>query len=489
MTRSKILQKPIAQSAASSAQENAGMPSRWLALPFILLGVFLPVLDFFIVNVTLPFIRADLRASGAELQLIMGGYAAAYALSLVTGGRLGDLWGRKRLFLGGMLGFTMASAMCGLSTSAPFLIVARILQGTAAAIMAPQVLAMIKTAFPADEQPIALALLGVSYSAASVTGLVLSGVLVHAALFGLTWQPIFLINIPVGIIGILGGTFLVRESRASLVVPVDIPGVLAFGFALILLAYPLIQGREAGWPVWTLAMLVASPIAFWIFMRVETALIQKGGVPLVDFALFRNRSFCWGLVAAFLFYNVSSFFLTFSLYLEDGLGLDSLTASKTFVLFGVGWFFGSIGSAPLRRVLGRSLLNYGAGLMPLGLIFVLIGVIFTKYGIAWRAIGLATFGFGQGLFMPSLILEVMSTIPFERAGLASGVLNTTMQLGTVFFVAALGTVFFAHLGLSTAPQYYREAFAATLPFNLLFLFLAFGASVGLIRNTAVDIPR
>jgi MFS family permease len=243
------------------AEHAEGDPRRWLALPVLLTGAFLPILDFNVVNLALPAIRQDLGASSSEVQFVISAYAATYAVFLITGGRLGDLFGRRRLFLLGVAGFTMASVLCGIAWSPAVLVVARILQGLTATAMAPQVLASIRVLFPAAEQGRALGFYGATFGLANVCGQVLGGVLVSSHPFGLAWQAIFLINVPIGLAAFIGGVLFLRDSRAPKAQRLDVGGVALLSLTLGLLVYPLVEGRESGWPVWTVAMLVAWPLA------------------------------------------------------------------------------------------------------------------------------------------------------------------------------------------------------------------------------------
>src|SRR5947209_5875431 len=217
---------------------------RWLTLAVVLTAAFLGTLDFFIINLALPAIQADLHASFAQVQLVIAAYGLAYAVCLITGGRLGDIYGRKRVFLGGVAGFTAASVLCGLAPSPEALIAARVLQGVVAALLFPQVLSIIQVTFPAPERGRAFSVFGLAQGAASFSGIVLGGALVEADLFGLGWRPIFLVNLPIGLLTLAAGWVLVPESRSPTARRLDLGGVAVVTAALFLLVYPLVQGRE-----------------------------------------------------------------------------------------------------------------------------------------------------------------------------------------------------------------------------------------------------
>src|SRR5215471_17940384 len=303
---------------------SRGDPRRWLALPVLLTGAFLPILDFNVVNLALPAIRQDLGATSSEVQFVISAYAATYAVFLITGGRLGDLFGRQRMFLLGVVGFTVASVLCGIAWSPAVLISGRILQGLTATVMAPQVLASIRVLFPASEQGRALGLCGATFGLANICGQVLGGVLVSSQLFGFTWQAIFFINAPVGLAAFIGSLLFLPDSRAPNTQKPDIGGVALLSLTLALLIYPLIEGRESGWPAWIITMLAASPLALIAFIRFERWLSARGGAPLVELTFFCDGRFVAGIVMALAFYMLSSFYLTFSVYLQGGLHLAPL---------------------------------------------------------------------------------------------------------------------------------------------------------------------
>src|ERR1700761_8472671 len=278
-----------------SSLQAEGDPRRWLALPVLLPGAFLPVLDFNVVNLALPAIRQNLGASSSDSQFVISAYAATYAVFLITGGRLGDWLGRKRMFMLGVAGFTVASVLCGSAWSPAILIAGRILQGLTATAMAPQVLASIRVLFPSSEQGKALGLYGATFGFANIVGQILGGALVSAHPFGFTWQAIFLINVPIGLAAFIGSLLFLGDSRADHAQKLDIGGVVLLSATLGLLVYPLVEGHESGWPLWIIAMLVASPVALIVFIQFERQLTRLGGVPLVDMSLFQQRGFAIGV--------------------------------------------------------------------------------------------------------------------------------------------------------------------------------------------------
>jgi len=457
------------------AIEQVGDPRRWLALPVLLTGAFLPVLDFNVVNLALPAIRQNLGATSSEVQFVISAYAATYAVFLITGGRLGDLFGRRRLFLLGVAGFTLASLLCGLSPSPALLVAARILQGLTATAMAPQVLASIRVLFPPAEQGRALGFYGATFGLANICGQVLGGVLVSSHPFGWAWQTIFLINVPIGLAVFIGGLLFLGDSRAQHAQKLDIGGVVLLCLSLGLLVYPLVEGREAGWPTWIIAMLVACPFALTAFVRFEARLAACGGDPLVVLPLLRNRAFVIGLIMALAFYMLSSFYLTFAVYLQSGLHETPLAAGLATLPFAVGYFVASLASSYVMQFLGVRALTLGFVLQVLGFGVVMLSV--AKFLPLGLELGLICAGVGFGIVMPSVIKAVIGSLDPQHAGLASGIMISTFQIGAALGVAIIGGVFYSALGNGQDPTAYAHAFVAALACNVALL--AFGGLMSL----------
>ncbi|KVE27403.1 MFS transporter [Burkholderia singularis] len=450
-----------------SVEGPAGDPRRWLALPILLTGAFLPILDFNVVNLALPAIRQNLHATSSEVEFIISAYAATYAVFLITGGRLGDLLGRKRMFVTGVAGFTLSSILCGFAWSGPALIAGRILQGLTATIMAPQVLASIRVLFPPAEQGRALALYGATFGFANICGQLLGGALVSFHPFGFSWQAIFLINVPIGLIAFAGGLLFLGDSRAEHAQRLDIGGVVLLSLALGLLIYPLVQGRETGWPAWIVAMLVASPFAFTAFIFFENSVARHGGSPLVELALFREDGFAVGVVMALTFYMLSSFYLTFSVYLQAGLHLTPLHAGLETLPFAIGFFVASLGSARVTQRLGKFALTLGFALQVIGFGIAMLTVEAILSG--GLQVGLVIGGLGFGTVMPSVIKAVIGGVAPKLAGLASGIVISTFQIGSALGVAIIGGVFYGVLGTAQDADAFRHAFATALGCNVVLL--------------------
>ncbi|MBX5470619.1 MAG: MFS transporter [Thermoleophilaceae bacterium] len=280
-------------------------PRRWLGLAVLLLAAAIDLIDATIVNIALPTIRDDLGAGAAALEWIVAGYSLTFALGLITGGRLGDVFGRRRIFLIGVAGFTLASLAAGLAWSPAALVAARFVQGAFAALMVPQVLSTINVSFPPEERPKAYGMYGTFAGIATVSGPLLGGLLMQGDLFGLDWRPIFLINLPVGLATFVAALLFVRESRDEHPPQLDLTGVGIVTVALLLLLYPLVEGHELGWPAWTFASMAASLPVLALFAAQQARRARRGDAPLVPLGLFRERAFGGGVLAGLTFFSAS----------------------------------------------------------------------------------------------------------------------------------------------------------------------------------------
>jgi EmrB/QacA subfamily drug resistance transporter len=276
---------------AADGETRAPDRRRWLALVALLVAGFMDLLDTTIVNVAVPTIMDDLNAGYDQVEWVVAGYVLGFAALLVTGGPLGDTYGRRRMFLIGVVGFTIPSALCGVSVNASTLIGGRFLQGAMAGLMVPQILAIVHVTFPAKERGMVLGIWGGVLGSASVAGLILGGVLVEWDLFGLDWRPIFLVNVPVGVVALVGAWFLVRESRSPAVSRLDPIGVALALSAVLMLVYPVTEGRSLGWPWWTFLLMAGSLLVLAVFVGYERWRTHTVGSPLVVLSLFRARSF------------------------------------------------------------------------------------------------------------------------------------------------------------------------------------------------------
>jgi len=463
-------------------------PRRWAVFVILLIGAFLPPLDFFIVNVALPAIQNELGTSSSAEQLVISSYAAVYAVTLITGGRLGDIYGRGKMFFLGLIGFAAASLLCGLAWSPWVLIVGRMLQGATAAIMAPQALASVQAIFPEAERPLALSIYGAVFGLASVIGQVLGGILISADLFHLGWRAIFLVNLPVALLVILFGLPLLKETRAQSAQRLDPVGTLLATLTLSALIVPLIEGREAGWPWWTWLLFVAVPLLASLLWRYEHRLSQNGGSPLLDPAVLRAPGLGQGLVVVLLFYSIGAFFLLFSVYLQGALHLNALTAGTLFLPFGIGFLIGPLLTPYLRRFAGNYLSAIGMGFETAGLAGLawLIAHTLTGSPPAMLSLALLLFatGLGQGLAMPTLVRMVTGQVAPPFSGMIAGVTSSALQISTALSVAVIGGIFFSTLGNSHSVAAITHAFIVALLAMAVCLATGAGLSIRLIRRAS-----
>jgi EmrB/QacA subfamily drug resistance transporter len=437
---------PAVRTGPGPAREHGPHALTAAGLAVILVGVLLPMIDFFIVNVALPTIDTDLRASQPLLELVVSGYATAYALLLVLGGRLGDSIGRKRLFLAGMAAFTLTSLACGLAPTATFLVAGRIAQGASAAMMVPQVLATIQAATTGERRTRALARYGATGGLAAVLGQVLGGLLVSANIGGLGWRPIFLVNVPIGLAGLVLARKYVPDTRHGAPAPIDGPGTILLGLTVLALLVPLTEGRSLRWPAWTIAMLVIAPIAAAAFVRYEARAERSGRTPLVPPSLLRHQSMRRGLMLALPFFaGFGAFMFCYALLVQEGLHASALEAGLGLVPMAVPFLLASLATSRLLARFGAKVLAAGGLLQAAGLVILGVTVYLGWPGlpVAWLAPGLAVAGLGQGLVMSPLFGIVLSEVPPAVAGAGSGVLTTTQQTALALGVATLGSLFLA----------------------------------------------
>lgn len=443
------------QAAATPAEARTGRAA-WLVLAAVLPGMFMNVFDFFAVNVATPVLHRNFGSGPPALELIVGGYGLTFSLGLVTGGRLGDRYGRRRVFFAGMAAFTVASAASGLAPTSTVLVVARLFQGAAAAMMVPQVLSIIRVSFPARERRVALGLYGMTIAVGQVSGQALGGILLSANIGGLSWRPIFLVNVPVAILVAGFGFRRVPESRSPARPSLDLAGVGLLTLTAGLLIIPVVEGGALGWPLWCWLFLAAVPAAGAVFVwwehraRLSPARTSPASPtsrqPLVDLGLFRSRDFRRGLfVNVTLYATISSFFFVLGLYLQTGRGESPFAAGLTFVPLAAGNFVASLSSSALVARYGRTTLTAGATLQVAGLL-MLLAAAGPGQPLALVLGGVTLFGLGQGLLIPPIIGVVLSRVPVSDSGAATGVLVTTQQMSGTIGLALVSLGFFAAAG-------------------------------------------
>ncbi|MFI1027303.1 MFS transporter [Streptomyces sp. NPDC020951] len=452
---------------APAAGRSAAAPGALgpLGLFTVLIGAALPLIDFFIVNVALPTMGQDLGASESVLELVVAGYGLAYAVLLVLGGRLGDLFGRRRLFLCGMAAFGLTSLACGLAPDAGTLVAARIAQGAAAAAMVPQVLATIQSATAGPRRAKAMSLYGATAGLSMVAGQILGGVLVAADIAGSGWRSVFLVNVPVVIVGLVLAFRAVPETRSQRPEPVDGPGTVLLAAALLALLAPLTEGRAAGWPLWTWLSLAAFPLLAGAFYAVERRADRQGRTPLVPPSLFALTPLRRGLVLMVPFsIGFSGFMFVVAVALQRGAGLGPVPAGLALAPMAAAFFLASLAGPRLVARFGARVVTAGSVLQGLGVVLLILAVRadWPDVGFVELLPGAAVAGTGQALQLPVVMRIVMSEVPPERAGVGSGVMVTTQQASLALGVATLGTLF-----LSLVPGMgMRDALVTTLVVQL-----------------------
>jgi EmrB/QacA subfamily drug resistance transporter len=418
-------------------------PRRWLVLALVVAAQFMYVVDTFIVNVAIPSIRADLNASTAQIESVIAIYQIAYASMVITGGRLGDMYGPKRMFLIGLVGFITTSLVCGFAPTGTALILGRLAQGFTAALMVPQVLATIHSLFPDAARSRAFAIFGIALGLGGAVGFIAGGWLVTFNPAGLGWRTIFFVNAPIGVLLLLAALWLMPPQTKHARAQLDLVGVLVLFAGLTLLVGPLLFGREFGWPLWVFIMMAAGAVLLTIFPRLERSIARRGGAPLIDPALLADRAFVRGLLATLCFFlgNISFYFLV-TLFMQTALGLSALDAGFVMVPLTVAFVVAArrAGSAQANGIgaLIKACALQASGLASLG---VIAEVIATP-SMFDLMVPLTLFGYGQGFVMAQLFSTVLRTVAHSRAGSASGVLATTQQIANASGVAIVGAVYF-----------------------------------------------
>nr|WP_246213867.1 MFS transporter [Kitasatospora viridis] len=411
-----------------------------------MLGAFLPMLDFFIVNVALPTIDHDLAAGPAVLELIAAGYGIAFAVLLVLGGRLGDSIGRRKLFIAGAALFAVTSLACGVAPSAWALVAARVAQGASAALLIPQVLATITAATHGQARAKALSIYGAAGGISVVIGQVLGGMLVQANLFGSGWRVVFLLNVPFALVAAVMAMRFVPESKSDAPSRVDLPGTLLLCAALLSLFIPLMEGRAVGWPLWTWVSMALFPFIAWAFIAVERRTEAAGRLPLVPLSLLRIPEMRSGLgIALPYFSNFGAFMFIIAITLQQGLHLSPVDSGWALVPLAVGYFSTSLAGPRLIGRFGSRVITIGALIQPVGVVVLIITALtdFNGLGIFTLMPAMVLIGGGNGFVGTPLFRVVLSTVPLERAGVGSGVLATSQQSSLALGVATWGTLFLA----------------------------------------------
>lgn len=460
---------------------NVDSSRRWAVLGIVVAAQFMFGVDAFIVNVAIPTIAVELHASAAQIEAVIAIYLIAYATLVVTGGRLGDIYGTKNVFLAGVLGFTVTSLWCGLAQSGPELIMARLAQGATAALMVPQVLATLHLLFSDGARGRAFGIYGVVLGLAGAAGFLLGGVLVTLDLASLGWRTVFFVNVPFGVI-ILGAALKIMPSvprRAG--TRLDIPGAIVLFAGLLCLIGPLLFGHDVHWSPLVWLVMAAGVAIIAAFLRLERLVANRGGMPLIDLALLSDAAFMRGLCAAFFFFFANlSFYLVMTMFMQKALHIPPLQAGLVFVPLALAFVVASRHSGARARRRGTLVLIEGCAIQVAGLAMLALTVASVD-APALLALVLMIFGYGQGLVMAPLSGAVLSTVKPASAGSGSGMYGTAAQIANAAGVAAIGAAFFAVEAASSARL---ALFAAFALFTLSIIIIVSAAFLSWMRRAA-----
>lgn len=437
------------EQAAAHHASTFTAKQKQIALLIVAFAFVMDLLDSTIVNIAIPSIQANLGASYSSIQWLIAGYSLTFALLLITGGRMGDVFGYKKVFMYGVGGFTIASLLAGIAPNIEFLVAARLLQGSMAALMVPQVMSLMQVMYNPKERSGVMGLFGMLGGLAASLGPIIGGLLIKANLFNWDWRPIFLINLPVGIFAILAGIKFLPNGKSIHPLHIDIKGTLLVIAALSLLIFPLIEGRDMDWPLWTIAMLATSIPALMIFAWYEVRKDRRDKSALIVPSLFHIKTFVSGLILNIIVQSILiGYFLTVTLVLQIGLGYSPIKAALTGIPTAVGM---TIGFAVLGQKLimkfGRTVISIGALTYAVGL--VATAFVVTHFGLdtnPWELLpGLLILGIGLSLIMVPVFSAALQDVDPNHAGSASGILNAVQQVGSAIGVAVIGVIFFGQL--------------------------------------------
>lgn len=420
-----------------------------IALFIVAFAFVMDLLDSTIVNIAIPSIQANLGASYATIQWLVAGYALTFALLLITGGRMGDVFGYKKLFLIGVSGFTVASLLTGIAPNPGFLVAARLFQGSMAALMVPQVMSLMQVMYKPEERAGVMGLFGMLGGLAASLGPIVGGLLIKANIFGWDWRPIFLINLPVGIFAILAGIKYLPEGKSEHPLHIDIKGTFLIIIALSLLVFPLIEGRDLDWPLWSLVMLACSIPMFALFGWYETRKHKRDQSALIVPSLFHTRTFVSGLILNVILESVMiGYFLTVTLVMQIGLGYSPIKAALTGIPMAVGMTISFVAlSQKLIPKFGRLVICFGCVLFAVGLLTTT--AVMTHFALGthpWQLIvGFFLSGMGLALIMTPIFSAALQDVDSSHAGSASGILSAIQQVGGAIGIAVIGVIFFGQL--------------------------------------------
>lgn len=457
---------PLTGPAPTTA--SPAVPRRaWLALIVLMLGMFMALLDTTIVNVALPTIRTSLDASEATLSWIISGYALAFGLALIPAGRIGDRIGHKWVFFTGLALFTLASLACGLATNDLQLVVARVVQGFAGGIFVPAVTATIQLLFPLRSRGKAFAIMGAVIGVSTAIGPILGGLIIEAFGEENGWRLVFWVNLPIGVVALVAAAILLPAHESALVrTGTDLFGLLLLTAGLVSLLVPLIEGQDEGWPLWTFVTLAAGVVFIVLFALWEVRFARAGKNPLVPPRLYSHAAFTGGTILALVYFaSFTGIFFIISLLWQAGLGHTALESGIVSLPFAIGSILGAAFSDRLSRLLGRTVLVMGTGLVSIGLVWVWVILLVTPAVdlTHWLLLPpLFIAGTGNGLFIAPNAQFIVATVDRSEAGSASGVISVMQRVGSAIGIAIVGSVLFGTLTVTGhTPTAVADAFASS----------------------------
>ncbi len=465
---------------------DSGNSHRWLGFFAVLTALIMNILDSAIVNVAAPSIQLDLGASYSDLQWIAAGYTLALAVGLMTGGRLGDMFGRRTMVLIGVVGFAACSLACAAAPDPGMLIAARVAQGLFGAVMIPQCFGLMRDLFPPQDLGKAFGALGPVIGLSTIAGPIVAGALVDADLFGTGWRMVFGINLPLAAFVLLGGLkALPRSARAGERIRLDGIGAVLAGTGMFLLVYPLVQGRELGWPSWLAFVAAGAAAVFALFAAQQRRRARRGASMLVEFSVLTKRSYASGTLFTLVFFGaIVGLSLAIGLLLQLGLGYTPVHAALTMVAWAVGAFLGSGFGAAMMHKLGRRILHLGLSIMAVSLVGLYLVLTHSHSGLSgWQlAPVLGGYGFGMGMIFVPLFDIVMGEVSDREVGSASAILESLQQLGASMGIAGLGTAFFSALGAHPHVATYLHAGAQVTLITIVLVAAAFALGFLLPRR-------
>jgi EmrB/QacA subfamily drug resistance transporter len=441
--------EPVGESSGTTGKGLVATPYalRWVVLAVVLAADCMDLVDSTILNVAGPSIRRSLGGAASTLQWFSAAYPLAFAVLLVTGARLGDIFGRRRLFLIGSAGFTIASAACALANSPSTLIALRAIQGGFGALLVPQGFGMLKEVFAEEDMSTVFSAYGPVLGLSALAAPILAGVLTDANPWGTEWRSVFLINVPVGLFAFFTAVKVLPRGATHSGTRLDVPGMLLVGSAFVAIIYPLIQGQVAGWPLWMFGLLAAGLVLLGVFVIYEH---HRRHAPLIEPSLLKNRTYISGIAVALAFFGAfSGLLLDASLFCQLGEHFSAIHAGLTLVPMTMGMLVGMGLSFSLAAKLGRHLLHIGIALVAAGAVALALSVTGAHGASTWAlAPSLVVIGVGAGSSFGKLFDFTLAGVAMNEVGSASGVLTAVQQLAAAIGVAVMGSIFFSRFAHS-----------------------------------------